>query len=126
MAEKIFTPAEASRTLPLVRRVVADVLVRGQELRALQRREHVSVDDEDRIQELAGQLEDLFQELEGVGCSFRCPSFEFGIVDFPAIIEGRPVHLCWRDDEPDLRYYHDPFAGYAGRKLIPAELLSQA
>ena len=120
---KIFTPQEATRTLPLVRQIVSDVLERGRELSKLTALEDPTSADEDRAQELAGELQEFFSELESLGCSFRCPNFEFGIVDFPGIIDGQPVHLCWRDDEPELRYYHDPRAGFSGRKLIPSELL---
>jgi hypothetical protein len=120
---KIFSPYEASQTLPLVRRIVADVLERGQELRRLHQLEHASVEDEDRAAVLAGELQALFDELEEIGCSFRCPNFEFGLIDFPGVVNGELVHLCWKDDEPELRYYHDPRAGFAGRKPIPQQLL---
>jgi hypothetical protein len=121
---KIFTPAEATRTLPLVRQIVRDVLVNGRELRRLTALEDPTTGDEDQAQELASKLQELFAEMERIGCSFRCPNFEFGTVDFPGIIDGRPVHLCWRDDEPELRFYHDPRAGFAGRQPIPSELLA--
>ncbi len=124
MSKRIFTPYEATQTLPLVKQIVADVLRQGRELRALQEGEHLSVEDQDQIHGIADRLEGLFAELEQIGCSFRCPNFEYGLIDFPGIIDGRPVHLCWRDDEAELRFYHDPFAGFAGRKPIPAELLT--
>lgn len=123
---KIFTPRDATKTLPLVRRIVQDVLERGRALRALQERAPLGQDDEDRLVALVGELEELFAEMEQIGCSFRAPDFEFGLVDFPGVIDGELVHLCWRDDEPELRYYHSPQAGFAGRKLIPAELLTAA
>lgn len=121
---KIFTPYEASRTLPLVRRIVADVLERGRALRELQRLDELTPEQEDRAQELVDELEELFRELAQIGCSFRSPDFSFGLVDFPGLIDGRPVHLCWKDDEPELRWYHAPDAGFAGRKPIPAHLLA--
>lgn len=121
---KIFTPAEANRTLPLVRRIVQDVLERGRARRALQAQDDPTVADQDRFTVLVSELEALLAELEEVGCTFRSPGFEFGLVDFPGIIDGELVHLCWRDDEPELIYYHDPFAGFAGRRPIPAELLT--
>jgi hypothetical protein len=46
-----------------------------------------------------------------------------GLVDFPAEIEDAPVLLCWRSDEPSVRFFHAPDAGYAGRRPIPARLL---
>jgi hypothetical protein len=121
---KIFTPYEATRTLPLVRRIVADVLERGRELRALGRKESLTADEEERGAELAAALEEHYLELERIGCSFRSPDFSFGLVDFPAVIDGEPVHLCWRDDEPTLRFYHPPDAGFAGRRPIPEHLLA--
>lgn len=121
---KIFTPLEATHTLPLVRRIVEDVLVRGRELRRLHLLDDPTPDDETRVQTLALELQDLFEELEAIGCSFRCPNFEYGIVDFPGIIDGRPVHLCWRNDEAELRFYHDPRAGFSGRLPIPSTLLA--
>lgn len=122
---RIFTPQEASSALPLVRRVVADILPLGRELRRLQQREDPSVDDQDRQAVLETQLDELYDELERIGCSFRAPDFSYGLVDFPGIIDGKLVYLCWKDDEPALRYYHDPGAGFAGRTLIPAELLAR-
>lgn len=121
---KIFTPHEASRTLPLVRKIVADVLDRGRELRELGSMDELDPEQEDRAHALAHELEELFDELAQVGCSFRSPDYSFGLVDFPGLIEGKPVHLCWKDDEPDLRYYHEPNAGFGGRKPIPAHLLA--
>ncbi len=120
---KIFTPSEATRTLPLVRQIVRDVLARGRELRRLTALEDPTQADEDRAQELAHRLQELFVELDRIGCSFRGQDFEFGTVDFPGIIDGRPVHLCWRDDESELLFYHDPRAGFAGRQPIPSEFL---
>jgi hypothetical protein len=121
---KIFTPAEATRTLPLVRQIVRDVLDSGRELRRITALEDPTSEDEDRAHALAATLQELYTELDRIGCSFRAPNFEYGTVDFPGIIDGRPVHLCWRDDEPELRFYHDPRAGFAGRQPIPSELLT--
>ncbi|MCO5166813.1 MAG: DUF2203 domain-containing protein [Planctomycetes bacterium] len=121
---KIFTPQEASRTLPLVRRIVADVLERGRELQALERAPDLTVEQQDRVGVLEGELDELCEELARLGCSFRSPDFTFGLVDFPGLIDGRLVHLCWRDDEPELRWYHEPHAGFAGRRPIPEHLLA--
>jgi hypothetical protein len=121
---KLFTPYEANRTLPLVRRIVADILERGRELRALQQRADLDGEEERRARELTAELDGMFEELDAIGCSFRSPDFTFGLVDYPAVIEGKPVHLCWRDDEPDLRWYHEPNAGFAGRRPIPEHLLA--
>ena len=39
-----------------------------------------------------------------------------GLVDFPAIVDGEEVYLCWVETEEDgIAYWHDLDAGYAGR-----------
>ncbi|HAV65638.1 MAG TPA: DUF2203 domain-containing protein [Verrucomicrobiales bacterium] len=41
-----------------------------------------------------------------------------GLVDFPAIIGGREVFLCWELDEEDVEFWHDIDAGFAGRERL--------
>jgi hypothetical protein len=41
-----------------------------------------------------------------------------GLIDFPAIIDGREVFLCWEQDEEDIEFWHDLEAGYAGRERL--------
>lgn len=44
---------------------------------------------------------------------------ERGLVDFPALREGREVYLCWVEQEEDeIGYWHDLDAGYAGRQPL--------
>jgi hypothetical protein len=43
---------------------------------------------------------------------------ERGLVDFPAIIGGREVFLCWEKDEEDIEFWHDIDSGYAGRERL--------
>jgi hypothetical protein len=41
-----------------------------------------------------------------------------GLIDFPAIIAGREVFLCWEQDEDDIEFWHDLDTGYAGRERL--------
>ena len=41
-----------------------------------------------------------------------------GLLDFPAIIGGREVFLCWEKDEEDIEFWHDLDTGYAGRERL--------
>jgi hypothetical protein len=41
-----------------------------------------------------------------------------GLVDFPAIIGGKEVFLCWEQDEDDIEFWHDLDTGYAGRERL--------
>jgi hypothetical protein len=41
-----------------------------------------------------------------------------GLIDFPAIRDGQEVYLCWVDGEPDIGFWHELDAGYAGRREL--------
>jgi hypothetical protein len=41
-----------------------------------------------------------------------------GLIDFPAIFDGREVFLCWEQDEEDIEFWHELDAGYAGRERL--------
>jgi hypothetical protein len=41
-----------------------------------------------------------------------------GLIDFPAIIGGREVFLCWESDEENVEFWHDLEAGYGGRERL--------
>ena len=44
--------------------------------------------------------------------------FDRGLVDFPAILDGKEVFLCWEQDEQDIEFWHDLNSGYAGRERL--------
>ena len=41
-----------------------------------------------------------------------------GLLDFPALKDGREVYLCWQYGEEDIAFWHEIEAGYAGRQPI--------
>ncbi len=41
-----------------------------------------------------------------------------GLIDFPALRDGREIFLCWEKDEDDIEFWHDLEAGYLGRERI--------
>jgi hypothetical protein len=43
---------------------------------------------------------------------------ERGLVDFPALRDGHEVYLCWVEGEPDIEFWHDLDAGFAGRQSL--------
>lgn len=122
---RYFTPLEANRTLPLVKRIVADIQASGRRLRQLAGELGPAAADDAEIRKLIASLNEFFEELEGIGCSYKDPNFNLGLVDFPAVIDGEEVLLCWRSDEPAVTHYHGPMEGYQGRKRIPDELLRE-
>lgn len=133
---RIFTVEEAERTLPLVRRVVQDVMVEYPAWRAAVGRyelltggaraewgenaELVAVRNE--VTERAERINGYFGELEKIGCSFK--GFDAGLVDFYSLREDRLVFLCWRLGEERITYWHELDAGFGGRQPIVAGSLS--
>ena len=41
-----------------------------------------------------------------------------GLIDFPAVIGGKEVFLCWEKDEEDIEFWHDIDSGFAGRERL--------
>jgi hypothetical protein len=41
-----------------------------------------------------------------------------GLVDFPSIRENREVYLCWEEGETEIGFWHEPDAGFAGRRPL--------
>lgn len=120
-AIKHFTPRDATKTLPLVRRIVEDILVLANTMREII--SSGSAESAQELEHLRLKMQDLFGELEELGCSYKDWSFDKGLVDFPSVINGEEVLLCWRSDEEELQYYHDYEAGFGGRQRIPQEYL---
>ncbi len=118
---KYFTPVEARRTLPLVKKIVKDILDTSREIRLLAEELNGKVESDPDIQKLGADIESFLSELEEIGCFFKDWNFTMGLVDFPGVIDNREVFLCWKSDEDDIRFYHDVQEGYAGRKPIPEE-----
>lgn len=125
---KYFTLDEANRTLPLVRRIVGDIVesyARFQDrLKAFHQlaAEMVPIDRE-RTEALREEIDDLAEEINGflgelrqIGCEFK--GFDEGLVDFLSLRDGRPVFLCWKLGEESIEHWHELDAGFAGRQPL--------
>ena len=122
---KYFTPADARKTLPLVKNIVRDILQVTREMRLIAEEVNNGIEDDIRIKKLAGDVNGFLSELEEIGCYYKDTKFQIGLVDFPAMINGEEVYLCWRSDEDDILYYHEMDSGYLGRKLIPPQYFDE-
>lgn len=133
-ALKVFTIEEANRTLPLVSRIVADLMalhprwraaVAAYELAQVRVSAEGESDDTRDLRleagRLAGEIEACLDELGQIGCIFK--GFEEGLIDFPAFQEERMVYLCWRHGEERIEHWHELDSGFAGRRPIDYHLL---
>jgi hypothetical protein len=137
-AMKIFTVAEAEQTLPLVRRVVHDLIEEYPRWREAVGAYEISsggiqaetgeseelLRSHETVMLYAGHINDCLKELEQIGCVFK--GFENGLVDFYALRDDRLVFLCWRLGEEHVTHWHEVDAGYTGREPIDDILLFRA
>jgi hypothetical protein len=119
-----FTIAEANRTLPLVSRIVRDIVATHERASQLQAQlEQVpgareTVELQGRLEAAVDQLQDYVDELSEIGCELR--DYPMGLVDYPGEYQGRDVYLCWKLGESRIEYFHDVETGFAGRQPIEA------
>lgn len=125
---KLFTVAEANALLPRIRVIMEGMQAIRQEAMVLRPdvwpvlEKAVGNGGSRKAGELLvlfKQFEKLLTELQGYGCELK--GLEQGLVDFPAIIHGRTVYLCWQYNEPEIKFWHDIDAGFAGRQPLSGD-----
>jgi hypothetical protein len=62
------------------------------------------------------ELRDALMGLRELDVVLR--DLERGLVDFPALRDGREVYLCWQEGEDEIAYWHEPEAGFSGRRPL--------
>ena len=72
-----------------------------------------------RMQGLIDQMAAGVARIDALGLTLR--DIEHGLVDFPALVSGRQVWLCWQRGETAIGYWHGLETGFAGRRPL-AEL----
>jgi hypothetical protein len=127
---KFFSVEEANARVPLVNSILRDVTELSHELKGLHERLILSQTDgssdpavDAEVASLSAeldrkrlQMEALEKELAQIGAVLKDDFM--GLVDFPAMFDGREVCLCYKYGEPEIAYWHDVDAGYGGRRRI--------
>jgi hypothetical protein len=62
------------------------------------------------------KLEDLVHRI--LGTEVLIKDINIGLLDFPALKDGREVYLCWQYGEGEIAFWHEVEAGFAGRQPI--------
>ncbi len=125
---KYYTPKEANNLLDVVRPLVGELMGIGEKIRIHQPEIWSVVEksagnggnpalskllpDFDRLDSILHRLQDMDIEVKDLS---------IGLIDFPAMHEGRVVYLCWKYDEDSIQFWHDIEAGFAGRQQIDWE-----
>ena len=116
---RVFSVEKANQTLPLVRRIVQDVIATCGELRSLRDQLADSMDKNAVERDMEGQsrrLEQLQNELVRIGCVLKDP--DIGLVDFPGRYRSRDILLCWKLGEEKVAHWHELHAGATGRHPV--------
>ena len=133
--KRTFTVEQANATLPLVKAICQDLSSLSNEV--VERKERLSVllagrdenrDDlyrqelvqiEEELERDTRRIDEYVQELRDLGVEPK--GGVEGLVDFPSMMDGRVVFLCWKLDEPELLHWHEIQEGFSGRQPLVVE-----
>ena len=124
MAERHYTVDEANAALPwIVERIErlrsARVRLTDEEVReALSEAAPMNGggDPGRHVSEAFLDMRSALVELQATEIVLR--DLDRGLIDFPAMRDGREVYLCWEEGEDEVAYWHDLDSGYGGRQPL--------
>jgi len=129
MAKKYFTLEEANQLLPYVQNELAFLQETKHRfyqcyshLQQLKKKAPSPERDDDifkqecRLEFMEMEIDMHLRQLTSKGIQVK--DIDIGLFDFPAILNGKEVLLCWRQGEPAITHYHGVHEGFAGRKTI--------
>jgi hypothetical protein len=62
------------------------------------------------------QIKDCLAEIEATGAQVK--DMDSGLLDFPCLVDGEVILLCWKLGEKKITHWHGLEEGFAGRKPI--------
>jgi hypothetical protein len=124
---KLFSPEKANALIPVLGPILDDLWTKRRELaiRLLESdpllrpgRAELSHDRHAarRFTELKAEIVRLINRIEAHGCVVK--DLDLGLLDFPALRDGRPVYLCWKAGESALAHWHGTDEGFRDRKRL--------
>jgi hypothetical protein len=119
-----YTVEEARALLPKIREWLTEIHQLRRRLKQLDERiaQMISGGADAGGEAVQAQIK-LLAELQSALREFQSREIQIkdaerGLVDFPAIVGGKEVFLCWEQDEDDIEFWHDLDSGYAGRERL--------
>ena len=130
---RLYTLQEAKKVLPYVIPVVEQLRAAYVELRSIQaataamarnvtadghaiETSWASQEGADPVTPWMEKMEEAATRLEAWGIEVKDP--ERGLIDFYHERNGQVVYLCWQLGEPDIEWWHETDAGFAGRQPL--------
>jgi hypothetical protein len=128
MVDKLYTPEQANAALPLVRHIVTEVVdchrrmadlvaIYQASMRAPSPPQEELNETRRRLAAATAQRDACVAELADLGVLLK--DAQTGLADFPGVLDGERVLLCWRLGEPRVEWWHGEADGFAGRKPLP-------
>lgn len=132
MVTRFYAIDEANASLPEVERILA--ALRDQRVELISLRDRVVAasppDDEtpttgtaEQIRLLRLGMQGLIDQMQAgvarlVEMDITLRDISTGLIDFPALVTGRPIWLCWRLGESDIEYWHPHDEGFDARRPL--------
>jgi len=74
------------------------------------------VEMEDEIRDIVRRMQATVSQIDEWGITLR--DIGSGLIDFPALANGRPIWLCWRLGENDIGWWHETNSGFDSRQPL--------
>jgi hypothetical protein len=122
--ERHFTQEEANELLPQLTTLLSRLREAKDELTATEAHEALSEaaptnggGEQGRQVGVAFlEVRRLLETVERSGIVLR--DIDRGLVDFPALVDGREIYLCWEVGEDEVAFWHELEGGYGGREPL--------
>lgn len=125
MTTHLYTPEEASNLIPQITQLVKKLQKHQSNVRDLMEQAPYPIPPVmynlgSRVgSNLVVEFEAIERAIEKVqSYGGRIKDIDNGLVDFPGIVNGREVWLCWKMGERAITHFHDYGKGYSDRKEI--------
>lgn len=66
-------------------------------------------------------LKEAIEKIQEFGCLVK--DLDIGLIDFPTLLRGQEVYLCWKLGESAIQFWHGVQEGFRGRKPIDQEFV---
>ena len=84
---------------------------------------HAAAEMKSGREQAVERLKQALAEIESSGVVVK--DLDIGLIDFPTMLDGAEVYLCWKLGETHIGFWHNTTEGFAGRKAIDKEFLER-
>ena len=138
-----FSLEQANKALPLVSRIVRDIVATHQQITTIQSKQPAGTNGkggkasktneknektavakpaaDKELESAVDRLQGFVDELMTIGVELK--DYQTGLVDFVGRHQGRDVYLCWKLGETSITHWHELQTGFAGR--LPVSQLDE-